>query len=109
MCGSFKMPGLTSAQRQDYQQHVLIPNFKYMLDKQIMSVLYDIDGTSLIATNLSARSIGLSGWEASAGLSYRQELNSSALQAVFKTAFQFSSHKAIHAYCICFAAGGELC
>lgn len=90
---------LSVVERHEYQQRILIPGFKPLLNKPIMSVLYDIDSTSLIATNMSARSIGLSGWEDSAGLSYQDVAGSETLLAVFKSAFQAPTNEAIHKYC----------
>ena len=93
------MPHLTPAERHIYQQQVLIPSFMPLLKQPIMSVLYDTDGTSLIATNASARSIGLSGWEESAGLSYRLTATSEKSLNVFKTVFHVPTNRIIKHYC----------
>jgi len=93
------MSVLSMVERHEYQQRILIPRFKPLLDKPIMSVLYDIDSTSLIATNMSARSIGLSGWEESAGLSYQDVASSERLLNVFKASFQAPTNEAVYKYC----------
>ena len=85
------MTKLTSEQRYMDQQQVLIPDFKAMVDKNVASVLYDIDGISLIATNLAAGSIGLTDWSESHGLSYHGKKDSELMYKVFKNLYTKTS------------------
>jgi len=54
------MKVLTKKQREKYQNKILIPYFATIVDKCIISILYDIDGTVLITTDLAQKTVPVS-------------------------------------------------
>ena len=92
------MTTLTLEQRADYLEKVVIPNFKVLVNRDFCSVLYDTNGNSLIATDIAAKSIGLAGWEHSAGISY-WEASNELLCDIFIEMYTAASSAGIRDYC----------
>ncbi len=92
------MQRLTNKQYQDYLEHVVIPLFKRIIDKDFYSSIINHKFKMEICTTKSASSIGCSSWEEIRGLSYKNLERSTLAKKIFKDAYTAASREDIHIY-----------
>ena len=64
------MKKLPDTERSDYLSKFIIPNFMAMLDQDVYSTLFDIDGKIILSTQKNAQASGFNNYQESIGLSY---------------------------------------
>lgn len=64
------MMPLTSIEKQNYLEQVLLPVFMPTIEQEIFSCIFNENHEIVICTNQSARSLGLNNWQQAIGISY---------------------------------------
>lgn len=85
---------LTTIEKQQYMQNVLVPNFQHIVKNNVHASIFDHDLKLKICTDLSAQSLGFESWKEIENLSYLDCYNDDIMAKVFGT-FYSEQNKAI--------------
>lgn len=89
---------LDQAQKNEYLESVLIPNFTHLIDQNIYSALFDHELKIAICTTKTAQSIGFEKWEDATGLSFRNYEDTILAAQIFAEHYTEDLMDSLHQY-----------